>query len=261
MEKTPKIAVTTMPLDVWYEGADFVVADKPAGMAVHPETPEDCHTLANGLLQSNRWLAEMETSHTPGVIHRLAPDDRGLVVVAKSDETVDALRALYRDQAMTFSYRVRLSPAMTPAKTPLVTVHDHQVYDGVAVWDIDSPVGDTARLRQEWLNDATAQAAFILYCIDIPGPAKRIQVGLGSRRWLPALDLYTIPPCSICNGTKAFLSAYGFGYRDHSLDNEATIAEMRRLRGAERGIPVILIDGVVSVGFDRQRLKQALGLY
>ncbi len=261
MEKTPKIAVTTMPLDIWYEGADFVVTDKPPGMAVHPDTPAERHTLVNGLLQSNRWLAEMETSHAPGVIHRLAPDDRGLVVVAKKDETVNALRALYQDRAMTFSYRVRVSPTMMPEATPWVTVHDHQVYDDMAVWDIDSPIGDTVRLRQEWLNDAAVGAAFVLYRIDIPGPAKRVQIGLGARRWLPALDLYTIPPCSICNGVKAFLSAYGFGYRDHSLDNQAAIAEMRRLRGAERGIPVILLDGVVSVGFDRLRLKQALGLY
>lgn len=261
MDKTPKIAVTTMPLDVWYEGADFVVADKPPGMAVHPTTPEEHHTLVNGLLQSNRWLAEMEFSQTPGVIHHLAAEDRGLVVVAKKDETADALRTLYHDHGLTFSYRVRVSAAVAPAATPLVTVHDHQMYDDMAVWDIDSPIGDTARLRQEWLSDATVQAAFVLYRIDISGPAKRVQIGLGTRRWLPTLDLYTIPPCSICNGTKAFLSAYGFGYRDHSLDNDASIAEMRRLRGAERGIPVILMDGVVSVGFDRQRLKQALGLY
>ncbi|MDA8195220.1 MAG: hypothetical protein M0Z53_14695 [Thermaerobacter sp.] len=261
MDKTPKIAVAPIPLDVWYEGADFVVADKPPGMAVHPETPEDRHTLVNGLLQSNRWLAEMETSHAPGVIYRLAPEDRGLVVVAKKDETVDALRTLYEDHAVTFSYRVRLSPTVVPATTPLVTVHDHQGYDDIAVWDIDSPVGDTVRLRQEWLNDASAQAAFVLYAIDIPGPAKHLQVRIGERRWLPALDLYTIPPCSICNGTKVFLSFNGFGYRDHSLDNEAAIAEMRRLRGVERGIPVILMDGVVSVGFDRQRLKQALRLH
>jgi hypothetical protein len=36
---------------------------------------------------------------------------------------------------------------------------------------------------------------------------------------------------------------------------------MRKLRGDERGIPVILMNGHVSVGFDRHRLKQALGIY
>jgi hypothetical protein len=45
------------------------------------------------------------------------------------------------------------------------------------------------------------------------------------------------------------------------LDNDAVIAEMRQLRGPERGIPVIVMDGMVSVGFDRRRLKQGLALY
>lgn len=261
MEKIPKIPVTPMTLDLWYEGGDFVVADKPAGMSVHPKTTGDSHTLVNGLLQSNRWLAEMERSEAPGVIHCLQPEDRGLVLVAKNDDTVENLRKTYGEHDMTFSYRVRTPLAAVPAKTPRVTIRDHQVYDDVAVWDIDSPLGDTAQLRREWLGDVGATAYFVAYRIDIPGPSKHVQAAMGDRRWLPSLDLYTIPPCSICNGTKALISAHGFGYRDHTMDNDAVIAEMRRLRGSERGIPVILMDGVVSVGFDRRRLKQALSLY
>lgn len=65
----------------------------------------------------------------------------------------------------------------------------------------------------------------------------------------------------MCNGTKELLSSNGFAYRDHILDNDVTIEEMRRLRGPERGIPVILMNGVASVGFDRHRLKHSLGLY
>ncbi|MDA8205514.1 MAG: pseudouridine synthase [Thermaerobacter sp.] len=261
MEKVSQLPVGTMTLDLWYEGSGFVVADKPQGMAVHPDNIGGNYTLVNGLLQSNRWLAEMETSNAPGVIHRLLPEDRGLVVVAKTDEMADTLRNLYQDHALTFSYRVRLPQAIVPVSTELVTVRDHQVYDQVAVWDIDSPLGDTERLRTEWLKNTSAASYFVAYQIDIPSPQKHTQVGLGDRVWLPSIDLYTVPPCSICNGTKALLSAYGFGYRDHTLDNDDLIAEMRRLRGTERGIPVVLINGVVSVGFDRHRLKHTLGLY
>ena len=261
MEKIPMLPIADMALDVWYEGPGFVVADKPQGMSVHPGSPAGNDTLVNGLLQSNRWLAEMENSHTPGVIHQLMPADRGLVVVAKSDDMATALRELHRDRALMFSYRVRLPQEVVPLPTALVTVRDRQVYDQVAVWDIDSPLGDTDLLRAEWLGDVNVEAYFVAYRVDLPAPDKHVQVGLGDRLWLPAIDLYTVPPCSICNGTKALLSSYGFGYRDHSLDNDAAIAEMRRLRGPERGIPVIVINGVVSVGFDRHRLKHTLGLY
>ena len=65
----------------------------------------------------------------------------------------------------------------------------------------------------------------------------------------------------MCNGTKELLSYNGFAYRDHTLDNDDTIATMRGIRGDERGIPVILINGIVGVGLDRRRLKQTLGLY
>ncbi len=65
----------------------------------------------------------------------------------------------------------------------------------------------------------------------------------------------------MCNGTKEFLSDNGFIYRDHTLSEPEHVETMRKLRGDERGIPVILMNGHVSVGFDRHRLKQALGIY
>ncbi len=80
--------------------------------------------------------------------------------------------------------------------------------------------------------------------MDIPGPQKHIHVGLGERLWLPFIDLYTAPTRSVCNGTKELLSYTGFAYRDHNVDDDATIVVMRRLRGTDRGIPVILINGV-----------------
>lgn len=261
MEKTPLLAVSATPVDIWYEGPHFVVADKPQGLAVHPDTVDTTNALVNSLLQSNRWLAEMETSHAPGVIHRLMAGDRGLVVVAKSDDSVKELRQLYNDYRFLFSYRVRLPKDLMPRTIDSVRVLDHQIYDEVAIWDIDTPLGDTALLRQDWLLDPQADAYFVCYRVAIPLADKLTHVALGERMKLPAIDLYTVPPCSICNGTKALLSYNGFGYVDHTLDNDATIQTMRQLRGDERGIPVIVINNTVSVGFDRHRLKQALGLY
>jgi len=261
VDKVAKLSISSMDLDLWYEGPSLVVADKPRGQAVHPDTFSGTDTLVNGLLQSNRWLAEMETSLAPGVIHQLMPEDRGLVVVAKDDAMAETLRGLAKEQAMTFSYRVRMPKAVVPLMTDLVSIYDHQEYDDMAVFDIDSPIGDTERLRTEWLGGVSDEAYFVCYQIDIPLPNNPLHIGLGARLWLPAIDLYTVPPCSVCNGTKALLTGYGFGYRDHTLDNEETIAKMRHLRGNQRGIPVIVINGVVSVGYDLHRLKESLNLY
>ncbi len=193
-DKTPLIAVSPMALELWYEGPTVVVADKPVGLPVHPADAKGTNSLVNGLFQSNRWLAEMETSHTPGVIHVLAPEDRGLVLVAKSDETAEELRQLYAAGRITFSYRVRVPAPLTPASTDAVTVFDHQTYDEVTVWDIDSPIGNTEDLRRQWIPDSGHGAYFVLYRLQVPMLHETLTVGFGERIWLPSIDLYTAPP-------------------------------------------------------------------
>ena len=194
-DKTPLIEIASVPLEIWYEGPTFVVADKPAGMAVHPENAQGRGTLVNALLQSNRWLAEMETSVSPGVIHRLADEDRGLVIVAKTDEMAETLRAQYKAGALKFSYRVRLHASVkTRAEAP-VTVFDRRVYqDGTAVMDIDSSVGDTRVLRSMWLLGDPGPVYFVLYRLEVPMGSRVMSVAMGSRMWLPDIELYTAPP-------------------------------------------------------------------
>jgi glutaredoxin len=65
----------------------------------------------------------------------------------------------------------------------------------------------------------------------------------------------------VCLGTKEFLSRYGFAYVDHSLTDPAVRPRMTALAQGRRGIPVIDLDGAVTVGFDRRWLKERLGLY
>lgn len=193
MEKTPLLSISPEPITLWYEGPTFLVAEKPPDVAVHPDNPKGGDTLVNRLLQANRWLAEMEDSHAPGVVHTLAMEDRGLVLVAKSDDMAETLREQYRGGRITFSYRVRMPASMTPRERDDVHVIDRQTADDWAVCDIDSSIGDTGILREEWLH-GTADAFFVLYRMRIDTAAKTFEVGLADRVWLPAIDLYTAPP-------------------------------------------------------------------
>lgn len=70
--------------------------------------------------------------------------------------------------------------------------------------------------------------------------------------------VYTTPTCGYCYQAKEFLSRRGvpFTERDVSAD-PAAAAEMVRLSG-QRGVPVIVVDDEVIVGFDRPRLDQLL---
>lgn len=70
--------------------------------------------------------------------------------------------------------------------------------------------------------------------------------------------VYTTPTCGYCHQVKQYLSQRGvtFTERDVAADPQAA-AEMVRLSG-QRGVPVIVMDSQVVVGFDRPRLDQLL---
>ncbi len=194
MDKIPLIPVNEgLTVTLWYEGPTFLIADKPAGMATHPADATGSGTLVNALLQSNRWLAEMETSITPGLIHQLRDQDRGLTLVAKSDEMATTLRNTYHEQSITFSYRVRMPNDISPREIDSVTVYDRHEYDDITVYDIDSTLGDTGELSQEWLGDRETSASFVCYQMDVPTTSKRFRIGLAQRIILPEIDLYTAP--------------------------------------------------------------------
>lgn len=196
MEKRPIIAIDNVPIELWYEGPTYLVVDKPAAMAVHPETPEETGTLVNALLQSNRWLAEMETSLAPGVIHRFRPQDRGLMVVAKSDDVVESLRSAEQASEMTFRYRVVVPGRRPLRKYPDVHVIHERDYGDTTVYDIESAHGNTAEIIKGWLGSEDSEAVrFVCYDVDlpIPGSDKRHRIQMGRSVPLPSLDLYTVP--------------------------------------------------------------------
>lgn len=258
MDKRPLLSINAEPLGLWYEGPTWLVAEKPPGMAVHPDSAEGSGTLVNTLLQSNRWLAEMETSIAPGVVHRLRPQDAGLVLVAKDDATANSLREAHEAGALAFRYRVAVPAGVEPRPVADIQVAAQRNYGAWQVYDIDSSTGDTSALAQAWLGEAGAQARFYGYRIEVPSAGE--VVASAHRVPLPALDLYTAPPCSVCNTTKAWLSAHGFAYQDHSLAEPGVLEEMKRLAEGRHGIPVVRLGEETVVGFRLQWMKERLGV-
>jgi hypothetical protein len=196
MDRRPLLAIDEAPVTLLFEGSPFLVAEKPRGMPVHPQGPEGRGTLANALFQSNRWLAGMETSHTPGVVHVLRPEDRGLVLVAKSDPAWDELRAAHAAGRISFRFRVEL-PADAALPEGGVRVAGQRTYGDRRVVDIDTTCGDTGELTQRWLGERVDPAAVAWTCYEIdtpvPGDGGRFRVALGERVPLPDLDVFAAP--------------------------------------------------------------------
>jgi 23S rRNA pseudouridine1911/1915/1917 synthase len=78
----------SIPLEVVYSDVHLLVINKPAGMVVHPAPGNWSGTLMNALLGM-----DAQAFHLPraGIVHRLDKDTSGLMVVARTRQTMDAL--------------------------------------------------------------------------------------------------------------------------------------------------------------------------
>jgi 23S rRNA pseudouridine1911/1915/1917 synthase len=78
-----------IPLEIEYEDDDVIVVNKAAGMVTHPAHGSRDGTLVNALLAHDAALPGDPLR--PGLVHRLDRDTSGLLVVAKTDESLRAL--------------------------------------------------------------------------------------------------------------------------------------------------------------------------
>ena len=82
---------SSIAIDVVYEDADVIVVSKPAGLVVHPGAGNDAGTMVNGLLALFPELADVGDQTRPGIVHRLDRETSGLLMVARTAESFDAL--------------------------------------------------------------------------------------------------------------------------------------------------------------------------
>jgi glutaredoxin 3 len=70
--------------------------------------------------------------------------------------------------------------------------------------------------------------------------------------------VYTTPTCGFCHQVKAYLHQRGVPFTEYDVSRDRQAAtEMVRLSG-QQGVPVVLIDGQVVVGFNRPLIDQLL---
>jgi 23S rRNA pseudouridine1911/1915/1917 synthase len=107
-----------IPLDIIFEDEYLAVINKPARMVVHPGAGNSSGTLANAIAwhfskssppcEGGVAAASADgvvlSSDRVGIVHRLDKDTSGLIVVAKDEETHEALSNQFRDRAVTKQY-------------------------------------------------------------------------------------------------------------------------------------------------------------
>lgn len=93
-----------IPLDVVYEDDVLLVINKPASLVVHPAAGIHSGTLANALAFHFQNLPSATGSARPGIVHRLDRDTSGLMVVAKTESSMENLADQFRDRTVFKSY-------------------------------------------------------------------------------------------------------------------------------------------------------------
>ncbi|MBM3168454.1 MAG: RluA family pseudouridine synthase [Bacteroidetes bacterium] len=99
LEKPPRdteVIPENIPLDIIYEDKDLLVVNKPAGMVVHPAHGNWTGTLVNALVYHFQHLPELSGNvGRPGLVHRIDKDTSGILVIAKTEETMAPLAAQF----------------------------------------------------------------------------------------------------------------------------------------------------------------------
>lgn len=74
------------------------------------------------------------------------------------------------------------------------------------------------------------------------------------------VKIYSTPTCPYCMRAKQFLKENNIDFEDIDVSaNQAQAQEMIRISG-QTAVPVLDIEGEVIVGFNKDRIKQVLGL-
>ncbi len=74
------------------------------------------------------------------------------------------------------------------------------------------------------------------------------------------VTIYSTPTCHFCKEAKEFFAEKNISYTNHDVSTDAAKRqEMIQLTG-QLSVPVIVIDGIASVGFDSDEIAEKLGI-
>ena len=74
------------------------------------------------------------------------------------------------------------------------------------------------------------------------------------------VKVFSTPTCIYCQTLKAFLKEKNIAFEDIDVSRDEVALKEMVDRSGQMGVPVIDIDGELTIGFDQMRLKALLGL-
>jgi 23S rRNA pseudouridine1911/1915/1917 synthase len=107
-------AEPTVELPIVFADDDFVVIDKPTGVAAHPSVGWSGPTVIGSLEAMGHVLTGYGPVERKGIVHRLDVGTSGLMVVAKSERAYVSLKDQFRDRTVTKIYHTLVQGRLDP---------------------------------------------------------------------------------------------------------------------------------------------------
>ena len=214
VEWQPREAPVVVPLAVpdlgiVYDDDDFVVVDKPVGVAAHPSVGWDGPTVLGALAAAGFRLSTSGATERAGIVHRLDAGTSGLMVVAKSERAYTELKRQFHDREVSKIYHsvVQGHPdplagtidapigrhpgsswkfAVTADGKPSVTHYETlEAFPAASLLEIHLETGRTHQIRVHMAAQRHPCVGDAMYGAD---PTLSARLGL-TRQWLHAMRL------------------------------------------------------------------------
>jgi len=75
-----------------------------------------------------------------------------------------------------------------------------------------------------------------------------------------SVKIYSTPTCTYCKQAKEFFDENNIKYKDFDVTRSEEAREEMIDKTGQMGVPVILINEKVIIGFDKEKIKKALGM-
>ena len=145
-------------LKIIYEDENILLADKKAGMIVHPDNREEINTLINHitayLYQKREYEPELENSFAPALCNRIDRNTGGIVICAKNAETLRIINEKIKNNEIE-KYYLCLAHGIFDRKQALLTAYHRKNQDDNIVKVADSyfPGSKTIKTKYKVLRE------------------------------------------------------------------------------------------------------------
>lgn len=72
--------------------------------------------------------------------------------------------------------------------------------------------------------------------------------------------IYSTPTCIHCQHAKAFFKQHGIEYTEYNVQGDLEKRKEMIEKTGQMGVPVIDVDGDITVGFEENHFRQLLGI-